>query len=138
VGESPIERLLQAIDKLDVDAVMALAAPDIKLLVVDGRHAEGAVAVRELLAAFMSELRSSAHRVTDQWHVDDVWIAEVLASYELTDRTRPGELSRAFIIREGSGGFSDLRVYGAHERPLEEHQSPGHELRLGGRWIPPL
>jgi SnoaL-like domain len=138
MSESRIDQLLGAIDRLDVDAMMALAAPDIRLLTVDGRRAEGTAAARELLAEFLGMLRSSTHQVTAEWHPDDVLIAEVQASYELHDRTLIGALPRAFIVRDGPDGFVELHVYGAHEQPLAERSTGEHEMRLGGYWIPPL
>ncbi len=120
MSESPIDQLLSAIDKLDMDAVMALLAPDVRLLSADGRRAEGAAAARELLTDFLAMLRSCTHRITAEWHPDDVWIAEVEATYELKDRTRIGALARAFVLRAQPDGFADLRVYGAHERPLSD------------------
>jgi hypothetical protein len=138
VPESPIEQLLGAIDARDVEAVIALMAPDCRFLVVDGRRVEGTAAVRELLTEFLSTTRSTKHEVTAQWHQDSVWIAEVDATYELTDRMKMGGLPRAFVLREGSDGFVDLRVYGAHERPLTDHPTGEEGMRLGGRWIPPL
>jgi hypothetical protein len=136
--ESPVEELLEAVDELDVDAVLARAAPDVRLLTVDGRRAEGREGMRELIADFVDALRSSTHRVTAQWHPDDVWIAEVDATYELKDFTRIGVLPRVFVLRDGPDGLLDMRVYGAHERPLAELRSSEHEMRLGGHWIPPL
>jgi SnoaL-like protein len=138
VPDQPIEQLLRAIDALDVEGVIALAAPDVRLLTVDGRRAVGTTGMRELLTDFVAALRSSTHRITAQWHEDDVWIAEVDATYELKDLTRLGVLPRAFIVRAGLQGLSDVRVYGAHERPLGELSSREHEMRLGGHWIPPL
>ncbi len=64
---------------------MALMAPDVRMLVADGRRAEGTEAVRHLLGEFLGQLRSTTHQITAQWHEDDVWIAEVDASYELSD-----------------------------------------------------
>ncbi len=136
--EEPIEQLLLAIDALDVEGVLALAAPDVRLLTVDGRRSAGTAGMRELLTDFLASLRSSSHRITAQWHDDDIWIAEVDATYELRDLTRLGVLPRAFIVRAGPDGLSDVRVYGAHERPLGELSSREHEMRLGGHWIPPL
>ena len=77
MSESPIERLLAAIDSLDVEAVMALLAPEARLLATDGRRAEGTHQVRELVTASFAELRSTTHEITAQWHVDDAWIAEI-------------------------------------------------------------
>ncbi len=85
MSASPIEQLLGAIDKRDVDAAMALMAPNCRLLAVDGRSAEGGAEVRALLTDFVTTVRSTTHTVTAQWHQDDVWIAEVEASYELMD-----------------------------------------------------
>lgn len=134
---SPIDQLLEALDKLDVDLVMALFEPDAHMMTADGRTAEGSEAMRRLLSAFLAQLRSTTHRVTAQWHEEDVWIAEVEAEYELADWMRMGPLPRAFFVREGSRGLSDMRVYGAHEHQLADH-GDGGGLRVGGRWMPPL
>jgi hypothetical protein len=138
VSESPIDRLLRAVDALDVDAALAPAAPNMRMLTADGRRAEGAAAVHELLADFLGTLRATAHTITAQWHQEDAWIAEVEATYELKDRTRIAGLPRAFILRDGPDGLLDLRVYGAHEQPLEDHRAGGGGMQLGGYWIPPL
>jgi SnoaL-like domain len=138
VDDSPLGQFLEAVDRLDVDAVMALAAPDVRILTADGRHAEGADAVRALLADFLGSLRSTAHRITAQWHVDDVWIAEVDATYELRDWLQLNALPRAFVLRMEPEGIADLRAYGAHERPLTEHRTGEEGMWIGDRWIPPL
>jgi hypothetical protein len=139
VEESSIDRVLRAVDALDVDAALAPAAPNMCMLTADGRRAEGIAAVRELLTAFLGTLHATMHTITAQWHTEDVWIAEVEATYELKeDRTRIAGLPRAFILREGPEGVVDLRVYGAHEQPLGEHRSAGDGMRIGGLWIPPL
>jgi ketosteroid isomerase-like protein len=132
VTESPIDQLLGAVDRLDVEAAMALMTPGCRLLAVDSQYAEGAGAVRELLTDFVAKLR-----VTAQWHQDDVWIAEVEATYELRNLLKM-KLRRAFVLRDGPDGFVDLRVYGAHERPFPDHDTGEQGMRLGGRWIPPL
>jgi hypothetical protein len=139
VSDSPIEQLLAAMDRLDVEAMMSLLAPDAQLVTTDGRHAEGTEAVRELFSGFMSVLRSTTHRITAHWHVDDVWIAEVDASYELQDWLQMNALPRVIILREGPAGIAELRFYGAHEPQLSEH-STGEQWGtwIRGRWIPPL
>jgi uncharacterized protein (TIGR02246 family) len=136
---SPIDQLLAAVDQHDVDAVMALMAPDVRLLTVDGREAQGSDAVRAAFDGILSGLRSTSHRITARWHVDDAWIAEAEADYVLEDYMELKGVPRVVIAREGSGGIVDLRVYGAHERPLEEHDT-GEEWGtfIRGRWIPPL
>jgi SnoaL-like domain len=135
---SPIDRLLAAIDKLDVDAVTALFAPDARLLTADGRRAEGIEPVRQLLADFVATLRSTKHRVTAQWHPDDVWIAEVEASYELRDWLLIPAVPRAIVLRDGPDGIADLRMYGAHEHPVSEHRTGEEGIGIGSRWVPPL
>lgn len=136
--DSPIELLLAAIDRLDLDGVMTLMTLDCRLLTVDGRRAEGAPAVRELLGEFIAELRSTSHRITGHWHQHDVWIAEVEASYELQDWLRLERLPRAFIVRSRPEGIALVHAYGAHEAPLSEHDAGPRGLVIGGRWVPPL
>jgi ketosteroid isomerase-like protein len=138
MSDSPIDQFLDAVDRFDVDAVMALLAPDGRLLTADGRRAQGADAVRELLSSFLAQLRWATHRVTAEWHEDDVWIAEVEAVYEVRDGMQTAPLPRAFVLRKGPDGLSDVHVYGAHELPLADY-GPAHDgMRLGGRWIPAL
>jgi hypothetical protein len=138
VDASPIARLLVALDRLDIDAAMAMFAPDGRLLTVDGQRAEGIDAVRDLLTAFLANLRSTAHRITAHWHEGDVWIAEVLADYELQDWLKITARPRAFILRDGPDGIVDLRVYGAHEQSFAERPNPEAGTWMGDRWIPPL
>ena len=138
MSQSPIERLLEAIANRDVEGAMALIAPDCRLLAVDGRFAEGEAGVRELFTEFVATVRSTTHRITAQWHQDDVWIAELEASYELRDQSKISGLPRACVLREGPDGVAELHFYGAHERQLSDHRSGEEGMRIGGRWIPPL
>ena len=138
VNQSPIDQLLAAIDKLDVEAATALLAPDGRVLTADGRRAQGTEAVRQLLADFVSTLRSTTHRVTAQWHPDNVWIAEVEATYELRDWLLVPAVPRAIVLRDGPDGIADVAVYGAHEHPLGEHRTGEEGTVIGNRWVPPL
>lgn len=138
MSESPIEKLLEALDKLDPEAALALLAPDCRFLTADGRRAVGGEAVRKLLQEFLATLRSTRHRITACWHVDNVWIAEVEADYELQDWLALKGLPRAFVLRDGPDGIRDLRVYGAHEHQLGEHRTGEDGMRIGDRLIPPL
>lgn len=136
--QSRVDQLLSAVDGLDVDAAMALVAPDCSFLTADGRGAEGADAVRSLLSDFLGTLRSVAHRITAEWHQDDVWIAEVEATYVMQDWLQTSNLRRAFFLREGPDGITELRVYGAHERPLTDHRTGEEGMWIADRWMPPL
>jgi hypothetical protein len=138
MDESPAAKLISAVDKLDVDAVVALLARDVSVLVADGRRTEGSEAARGLMSEFLGALRECTHRITAQWHVDDYWIAEIEATYALKDGLEAGPLARALVLRQGSDGLSELRVYGADERPLTEHPTGDEGMWVGGRWVPPL
>ena len=135
---SPIKELLDAVDTLDVDQVMALTAPSPQILIADGRRAEGIDGVRALLGELLATLRVARHQITAEWRQEDVWIAEVDASYELRDGTQTATLPRAVIGRFGPDGVSELHIYGAHEHPLAEDEETQGGLIVGGRWIPPL
>lgn len=138
VTESPLDALLRALDTLDVETAVELMAPDCMLLTADGRSAEGTDAVRALLTDFLGALRATAHRITAQWHQGNVWIAEVEADYELTDRMKISALRRAFVLRVGPAGLTAVHAYGASEQTLAEHGGGREGLRIGGRWMPPL
>jgi hypothetical protein len=135
---SPIAELLAAVDKLDVEAAIALFAPDGRLMTADGRHAAGIENVRELLTDFTAALRATSHRISAEWHEADTWIAEVDATYELDDWMQTSPLPRAFFLRAGPDGIADLRVYGAHEQRLADHPPGGLGTWVHGRWIPPV
>ncbi len=138
MSDSPIEQLLSSMDRLELDGTMELLEPGARLLTADGRRADGQGAVRELLASFLGSLRSTNHEITSQWHIGDVWIAEVSASYELQDWLRLTDLPRVFVVRLKGERISDVRVYGAHEQPLTEHPTGEEGMWVGSRWIPPL
>jgi hypothetical protein len=138
VTGSPIEQLLEALDKLDVDATVALFASDGRLLSVDGRRAEGQQAISVFLGELFAQLRSMSHRVTAAWNPDDVWIAELEASYELQDRLRIDAVPRALVLRHGADGITELHAYGATEREFADRHSYAEGMRIGGRWMPPL
>ncbi len=138
MSESPIEQLIDAIDKLDLERAMALVAPGVRFMAFDGRRAEGAGAVRVLLGSTFAMLRSTSHRITAQWHVDEAWIAEVDATYELRDWMLIKDLPRVYVVKTGPEGLTAVRVYGAHEHPLDEHRTGEEGMWVGGRLIPPL
>jgi hypothetical protein len=135
--ESPIAQLLSTVDKLDIDAAVGLCTPDCHFAAVDGRSADGRENVHRLLEEFTSTLRSTAHRIAEEWHQNDVWIAEVLADYELRDWLRIEGLPRAFFVRVTTDGIADVRVYGAREQPLGD-VGDDKLARLGGRPVLPL
>jgi len=117
---------------------MAQMTPDARVLVADGRRAEGTDDVRQLFGDFFGQLRSTTHRITAQWHEHDVWLAEVDATYELRDWLQLNALPRAFIVRAGPDGISELRAYGAHEHSLADDRAGQEGLCLAGHWVPPL
>jgi ketosteroid isomerase-like protein len=136
--DSPMKQLLAAVDSLDVDAVIALLTREAKFLTIDGQRAQGTAAVRELLSDFVAPLRATTHEVTAEWHEDDVWIAELDATYERTDGEQTGVLARVIVLRERPDGIADLRAYGAQAPLLTDPHGEQGGMRLGGRWIPPL
>jgi SnoaL-like domain len=138
MDQSPVEQLLAAIDSRDLDAAVALFAPDGRLLAADGRRVGGRDAVGELVRSFLGDLRSSSHQITAQWHIDDVWIAELEASYVLTDWLQMNAVPRAMVLREGPDGVTEVNFYGAHELPLTDHRAPDQGTWFGARYIPPL
>ena len=138
MSDSPIQRLVQAMDARDVDALASLFAPGGRLMTADGRHAADTEAVRAVVTEFFGALRSTTHKVTAEWHQDNVWIAEIDASYELRDWLQLNGLPRAYVVHDGPDGIREVHAYGAHERPLTEHRTGDEGTWLGGRWIPPL
>jgi hypothetical protein len=138
VPGSPLSKVLDTLDTLDVDSVIALFAPDGQLLRTDGRLADGVDEVRKSVADFVAPLRSTTHSVKAEWHPEDgVWIAELDATYELKDGERHTPYQRVAILRTGENGITALHFYGTHEVPLTSHR-PYQEVRAGSHWLPTL
>ncbi|MDQ6608014.1 MAG: nuclear transport factor 2 family protein [Actinomycetota bacterium] len=141
--KSPLEQLLDAFDRLDADACTALFATDGRLSWVDGHVAEGHTAVRARLTEYFDDLTSMTHVVRDSWHLDQVWIAEIDASYVLEDRSLQGPVAKVMILRMRSEGIGDLRVYAAVEPSFhaaeQRHQRERDRGLVVGDWrLPPL
>ena len=135
---SPIEQMLSAVDRMDLDAAVSLLAADCKFLGTDGQRAEGTEEVKEMLSGLFSGLRSMSHKVLSEWREGDIWIAELAGTYELRNWLRLESLPRAAFVRRTELGITDARFYGAHEQSITEHDTDGEAFRMGGRWIPPL
>jgi len=117
---------------------VALMGPDCRMLAATGRSYEGAGAVSNMIVELFEVVRSTSHRILTQWQLDDVWIAELEANYELTNDARIGGLPRAMFWRSQPNGSAVLHIYGAHERDIRAFGRPAGALLLDGDWIPPL
>lgn len=138
MADSPISAVLRAMEALDVDACISLFERDGRLLSTDGDVAEGLDAVRAVLRKLFGDLRAATYRVTAQWHPEeDVWIAEVDATYDLKEHGLRGPYPRAIVLR-GGREIAELRVYGRHELPLTESAVPYQEVLAGNRWLATL
>ncbi len=137
--DSPMRAVLSAMDALDVDALTALFAADVRLGMAFGQDAIGLEQVRGELCGFFSELRTARHDVGSIWNPEPgVWISEMSATYELTDFSKRGPYRRAMILRAGESGIQELRIYGEHEPPLPETGRPYNEVRGPRGWLPTL
>src|SRR5579863_640465 len=116
-----MQAVLRALDALDLEAAVALFAPDASLSTLFGETASGRDRVREVLGQFLGELRASHHDVGAEWNPEPgVWLAEMSATYELADFSRRGPYGRVMVLREGKDGIEQLRIYGGHELPLAQ------------------
>jgi len=139
MSDSPIRAFLAAIDALDLDTVMSLFAPDTILTMTNGDQPVGREQVRTELGAFLQELRATEHEVSTEWNPEPgVWIAEMSATYELTDFSRRGPYGRCFVLSAGEQGIEQLRIYGANELPLPESGLQYSEVRGPRGWLPTL
>ena len=139
MADTPIQQMLRAVDALDLDAVVALFTADASLTTAFGDAVEGRDRVRDVLGEFLRELRATHHEITTEWHpADEVWIAEMSATYELSDYGRRGPYQRAIFLRVVDGSIAAMRIYGAHELRLGEAGRPYAEVRAPGGWLPTL
>jgi len=139
MSESPIQAFVGAIDTLDLQAVISLFGPDARLTTPYTESPRGIEGVRVELSKFLGELRATEHELTAEWNPEPgIWVAEMTATYELTDYSRRGPYKRAIIVREADGLIDELTVYGAHELPLPEGGRPYTEVRGPHGWLPTL
>lgn len=114
-------------------------APGAALMTVFGEETTGIDAARGELESFFRGLRATEHEVTSEWNpVPGVWIAEMSATYELTDFSRRGPYKRAIVLRFDDQGIEQLRIYGAHELPLPQGGRHYDEVRGPHGWLPTL
>ncbi len=134
-----MQAVLRSLDALDLDAAVALFAPDAELTTVFGETAMGGARIRSVLGAFLGELRGAQHEVTAEWNPEDgVWVAEMSAHYELSDFSRRGPYRRAIILRTGPAGIEQMTIYGARELPLAESGHAYSEVHGAHGWLPTL
>jgi SnoaL-like domain len=139
MSESPIPAFLDAVDVLDVEAIMALFAPAAVLTLPFGEEAKGHGELRTVLTTFLAGLRKTEHHLSSEWHPEPVvWIAEVSATYELTDFSHRGPYKRAIIVHASDNLVDHMSVYGAHELPLSEEGRPYMDVRGPRGWLPTL
>ena len=139
VTESPIGALLRAFDVLDAEAAIALFAPDGTVMTTFGEEATGIDGVRRVIEALFAELRATTHSVSAEWNPEPgVWIAELSATYDLTDYSRRGPYKRAIVLRADNGRIAELRMYGAHELRLSEGGRAYEDVRGPHGWLPTL
>jgi hypothetical protein len=139
MSESPIRAFLSAIDALDLTISVSLFAPHATLSTPFGAQAAGLEQVRGQLASFLAGLRTTEHDVNSSWNPEPgVWIAEVSATYELTDLSRRGPYQRVIIVRAGAEGMTSMQIYGAQELPLPESGRAYTNVRGPHGWLPTL
>jgi hypothetical protein len=134
-----MEVFLRAVDARDIEAMMSLLAPHVTVTTAFGESAEGIDDVRRVLGEFLRELRATHHDVSSEWNPEPgVWIAEMSATYELSDFSRRGPYERVIIIRAGDHGIEQLRIYGAHELPLPQAGRSYSEVEGPHGWLATL
>jgi hypothetical protein len=139
MSDSPILTFIAAADALDLDAAMSLFAADPTFGNEFSVEASGLEQVRVELGKYFAELRSAEHHLSSEWQPEPgVWIAEMTATYELTDFSRRGPYRRAVILRAGSEGIQELRIYGGHEPSLSEGGLAYQNVRGPHGWLPTL
>ena len=97
-----MQAVLRALDALDLEAAVGLFAPDGSLTTLFGETEQGHDRIRAAFGAFLQGLRANHHEVTSEWNPEDgVWIAEMSATYELSDFSRRGPYQRGQRHRGG-------------------------------------
>jgi hypothetical protein len=134
-----MQAFLRAVDALDLEAAVSLFAPQGSLTTAFGDSADGIDGVRNVLSAFLRELRAAHHDVSSEWNPEPgVWISEMSATYELSDFSRRGPYARVIVLRAGDDGIEQLRIYGDHEPPLPQDGRPYSEVQGPHGWLATL
>lgn len=140
MADSPIQAVLRALDAIDLDGAVEQFAADGELRTVFGERGERRDGVRRLLGAFLGGLRATQHALEAEWNPEPgVWLAQVSASYELSDFSRRGPFERAIVARASDAGISQLWIYGQHELPLSKAGHGYVEVQDAHHgWLPTL
>jgi hypothetical protein len=118
---------------------MSQFAPAAVVTMPFGEEAVGDQQIRSQLREFIAELRATQHHLTSEWNPEPgVWIAELTATYELTDFSRRGPYKRAIIVHADDDRIDRMSIYGAHELPLAEEDHPYTNVRGPHGWLPTL
>jgi SnoaL-like domain len=134
-----MDAMLRALDARDLEAAMSLFAPHATLTTAFGETASDLEQVRAVLGKFLVELRATHHNVIEEWNPEPgVWIAEMSATYELTDFSERGPYQRVIILRANDDGIEQMRMYGSHELPLPQDGRQYREVQGPHGWLATL
>ncbi|WP_019357916.1 nuclear transport factor 2 family protein [Streptomyces sp. AA1529] len=106
--------VLRVIETLDVDAYVALMAPDIRLVMDNGALTlEGHDAVRTALAQGWQQLTGIVHDELNLYGTDHQFVHEATNTFTFADGTNTTVASTVWIDRDEHGRLAGARIYNA-------------------------
>ncbi|MEY9842727.1 nuclear transport factor 2 family protein [Streptacidiphilus sp. EB103A] len=104
--------LLRVIETLDVDAYVALMAPDVHLVLDNGAFTvQGRDAVRAALAQGWQQLTGIVHDELNLYGTDHHFVHEATNTFTFRDGTSTTVASTVWIDRDEHGRLAGARVY---------------------------
>ncbi|GHE55246.1 hypothetical protein GCM10014715_05040 [Streptomyces spiralis] len=104
--------VLRVIETLDVNAYVALMAPDVRLVLDNGALTlEGHDAVRTALAQGWQQLAGIVHDERNLYGTDQHFVHEATNTFTFADGTNTTVASTVWIDRDEHGRLAGARVY---------------------------
>lgn len=105
-----VRETFKVVDRMDPDAFAELFSEDGLFRFGNWPSVKGRGEISAFVAEFFTSIKALKHRVTDDWRIEDVAIAEVEVTYTRHDDSTV-DLTAACIFRLQNEEIADYRIY---------------------------
>lgn len=99
------------LDAMDIDSLMALFAPDARVVFGNGEPMLGADEIRAGTTAFLNTIAGLHHSIVTQWNFADDTIAELKVTYDRNDGMQVAIPCVTIFHTDATGKIDDYRVF---------------------------
>ena len=99
------------LDAMDIDSIMALFAPDARVVFGNGEPMLGVDAIRTGTVAFLDTIAGLHHSIVTEWNFGDDTIAELKVTYDRKDGQQVAIPCVTIFHTRAAGKIDDYRVF---------------------------